>query len=455
MAKSPKEDFLVLGQYTPKVAPVNTVTVKIPSPQLGVFFDGTGNNLFNDNQDSNDDKAPTNIGKLYELYPRDEKLINRQYIEGIGTQAGQADSDYDQAFAYTFGQRIQQAVMRLQRFCNQYRAFKHVKLDVFGFSRGAAAARAFVNEVHYINNTDRAYWNGVRVEVRFLGLFDTVGSIGLPGNNVNDVPIASRGLKGPINLNIHPQAVKQAVHLVAMDEFRDYFPLSSLKQSGGALAGNFIEELWPGAHSDVGGGYGPVPEKIFFPEVIEDKQMPGLRWSDAQLQKRALEIKADYERRYATPGIHIDVVPRRERVRLPMSAEWREVYHFTCFWQRQVDVELAHAPLACMHELACVHRVPLQPLANLSTTQPPYPYAIPAPLTQWVASARAQGAHAPDYANLYQKYIHHSHQFAPKPGSMLNPHAPHKQGNRVARQVFVNSIAEAIVPATTPIAQSA
>ena len=68
---------------------------------LGCFFDGTGNNRFNDIQDSTDSKEPTNVVKLFELYPI-KTFQNRHYEEGIGTKANKSDSTLDMGLAFSF-----------------------------------------------------------------------------------------------------------------------------------------------------------------------------------------------------------------------------------------------------------------------------------------------------------------------------------------------------------------
>ncbi|WP_136124831.1 DUF2235 domain-containing protein [Rodentibacter pneumotropicus] len=44
--------------------------------RIGVFFDGTGNNLFND-EARRSDNGVSNIGKLYRLYRNGEKVNRR------------------------------------------------------------------------------------------------------------------------------------------------------------------------------------------------------------------------------------------------------------------------------------------------------------------------------------------------------------------------------------------
>jgi hypothetical protein len=94
---------------------------------------------------------------------------------------------------------------------------------------------------------------GVPAKIRFLGLFDTVASVGMS---------ASTGLANghlswadPQYLRI-PGQVKNCVHFVAMHENRASFPVELIRQEGTLPAG-CMEFMFPGMHSDVGGGYAP------------------------------------------------------------------------------------------------------------------------------------------------------------------------------------------------------
>jgi hypothetical protein len=149
-----------------------------------------------------------------------------------------------------------------------------VNLSVFGFSRGAAQARTFCNwlklimemnlgsvgafavqgptgQIHTINNNSVNAFAGVEVSFDFLGIFDTVGSVGI----ADIVNAGFTNLGGhlswalPEYLKI-PSMVKKSVHLVAGTETRATFPVDLA-----GYAGNCAEYVYPGVHSDIGGGY--------------------------------------------------------------------------------------------------------------------------------------------------------------------------------------------------------
>lgn len=130
-----------------------------------------------------------------------------------------------------------------------------INLSVFGFSRGAAEARAFVNWLYEIcEHKDGGYlFAGIPLRVQFLGLFDTVASVGAAG--LYSV-FEGRQSWAWNNMQVHP-AVEQCLHLVAGHEVRACFPLDSVRIDGKYPA-NVREYVYPGSHSDVGGGYMPM-----------------------------------------------------------------------------------------------------------------------------------------------------------------------------------------------------
>ncbi|GAC1546435.1 MAG: hypothetical protein NVS3B11_03190 [Collimonas sp.] len=130
-----------------------------------------------------------------------------------------------------------------------------IYIDVFGFSRGAAQARAFTTWLHdyllFGTGDDRTLF-GIKSYVRMLGIFDTVASVGNPADPYNN----HMNWADPKNLHIHP-AVRNCVHFAAMHELRSTFPLDSVCNEDGTMPDRCYERYYPGVHSDVGGGYGP------------------------------------------------------------------------------------------------------------------------------------------------------------------------------------------------------
>lgn len=131
-----------------------------------------------------------------------------------------------------------------------------VVFDVFGFSRGATCARMFS---HYVNgdlDLTKGYPNLFTLKktylsqfkkknrkVAFLGIYDTVSSIGITYDNNNK----DYGLYSP-----NEDWVEHTCHICALDEFRDHFRLTDV---GNAVNSRALEIYLPGCHSDIGGGY--------------------------------------------------------------------------------------------------------------------------------------------------------------------------------------------------------
>ncbi|ELR67819.1 VgrG protein [Photobacterium marinum] len=273
--------------------------------RLGVFFDGTGNNNENHQQglaelqqwlkETCDDPAEaadefencrlgttpvegsyandmTNIGKLSKMYGppiTSDRHIFPAYIDGIGTVSGNNDSLMGSAVSLGDTSVKARVVQACQLDIKEYYreqissndmtdidGYSKIEFDVFGFSRGAAAARHFVNTIDQNNNhgliESLTNINGLHLKagfnwsdrkdsrVTFVGIFDTVESAWQD-----------------TMLGLSPDCAERVVHLTAADEYRKNFPLTRITNdvNGSQIASNFTEVVLPGAHSDVGGGY--------------------------------------------------------------------------------------------------------------------------------------------------------------------------------------------------------
>lgn len=301
---------------------------------IGVFFDGTCNNKYNIDAEEDGVVIPTNtdknksyfgtfsnVAQLFESYDEESTPnTSKVYVEGIGTVEPVTDENgrqissgaLDDQPGYAFGKGDKGINGKIERGCkmivdeiknltrnidDDFVTIATLTLDVFGFSRGAAAARSFVNRIEKapedgmtdadaavcLSNSDlppserlriieamskmisegknvhlRKYLNdrSIKIEkiiVRFLGIFDTVSSFA-PGTFVDlnfDNDVKELGLSIPKELG-------KVVHIVAADEYRLNFSLTSITPSKQA-----IELILPGAHSDIGGGYSETEyEKI-------------------------------------------------------------------------------------------------------------------------------------------------------------------------------------------------
>ncbi|MCZ2903678.1 T6SS phospholipase effector Tle1-like catalytic domain-containing protein [Burkholderia thailandensis] len=238
-------------------------------PSLSFFFDGTNNNLERDvplNKHSN-------VAKLFRIAKRSiAEDAMPTYLPGVGTPfefakvAGYTDhlkDDEGGALGLGLGAggdlRIKFALAEFSRILDvdwgpgSWKHMREITLAIFGFSRGATEARAFVRrfvEQKCVKDGGKLYWtapSGVRVPLRinFMGLFDTVASVGGP----------TLHLDWASELAI-PAEVERCVHYVAAHEVRKAFPLDSVRVDK-TYSSNCEEVVYPGVHSDVGGGYGP------------------------------------------------------------------------------------------------------------------------------------------------------------------------------------------------------
>ncbi|HET9270117.1 MAG TPA: DUF2235 domain-containing protein [Vicinamibacterales bacterium] len=196
-------------------------------------FDGTGN------EDRDGDDRDSNACKFFKAYEDDkknddpDKKTGSLYMKGIGTRARTfIGRTFSEAFGIGGHRRVRQAMERLE---NNIEAGDSI-VDIAGFSRGAALALSFANEI-------ASKMKGL--DIRFIGLFDVVGEFGLPGEHVN----------AGHNLHMPPNALN-VFHAMALDETRLLFPLTRLSGSG-STTGVLLQEVWfRGVHSDVGGGNG-------------------------------------------------------------------------------------------------------------------------------------------------------------------------------------------------------
>lgn len=379
-------------------------------PQFGLFFDGTGNNLSNDlaGRSSN---APSNVGKLSRLYINQPgSLIESGYVEGVGTTSGEGDSTLDQGFAFTFGKRVQAGIEMVEGFFANFPTAQEGIIDVFGFSRGAAAARSFANELFLLMAKDPQAFGGVKLRIRFMGIFDTVGSIGWAGDNDNHNFYAGWELEGKINLDVDPENIDFVFHLTAINEYRNNFPLSSLKSKNGSLPANFEEIELPGAHSDIGGGY--KTEK----EVLKLAPRPIYYNHSSQFDEKYEKFKNNYQDSYEMrprdfPGQNYIFTVGRQ---VPVANDKRPYRYFRRVsgeWDRGViSGELSHYSLEMMHAKAKEKDVPFNELAVLS--QLSMDWKVPQEMRRLVSDSINKGQSSLAFSLLFRGYIHHSHKYS-------------------------------------------
>ena len=220
----------------------------------------------------------TNVYRLYKALAAASDQI-AFYDDGVGADAKGLDRILDGAFGNGILQKIQDG----------YTKIAHVyepgdEIFLFGFSRGAYTARSLAGMIaacglpagsfsdDCISQAFAAYRNPPNraailatlaacalgtATIRMIGVWDTVGSLGIPAI-FGGIDHARYGF---LDTNLHP-GVKNAFHAIGLDEQRRQFP-STLWTSAPA-PGQTIEQVWfSGCHGDVGGGTplaGPVDD---------------------------------------------------------------------------------------------------------------------------------------------------------------------------------------------------
>ncbi|WP_052130784.1 phospholipase effector Tle1 domain-containing protein [Erwinia typographi] len=309
---------------------------------LGVFFDGTGNNAVNTQNmlkaytaghyNLNDPEAEsilakcarenfgvsgsgatsytgyyTNIHWLSTLYKQtisgnDSDVQAVIYIDGIGTEAGKPDSKLGQGFGISdtgvvakTNHAVSQLVKAISDAAEDIRSksgceiiINRLQFDIFGFSRGAAAARHFANRIQSEDPaiisairqamTDTTFNGSPAGKTRFIGIFDTVAAIGTPVNGLNPHSADT----GDVKLTLRPGVAEKVFHITAANECRFNFALNSVKPAWPELA-------LPGVHSDIGGGYLPVTKEHLFLTRPATETVPyGLPGEKTQAYRQAV-----------------------------------------------------------------------------------------------------------------------------------------------------------------------
>ena len=289
---------------------------------FALFFDGTGNNKHNtderlkgstvynkntDHKNSSYENDYSNVARLWKCYNANNYNF-RQYVEGIGTVNFNEDEDTSTATGSGEAGIADKVRMGCKQIADQLKILlisqstKNVNtltVDVFGFSRGSAAARHFIYEIKrtaykatihtntngggygyststtYNTYTDdmgndtafvefpqggylAAYCKNYNIQInniiiRFVGLFDCVVSYNhrlfVPDNG-DDTTEEYKTNPKKLGLN-YISLAKKVVHYNAMDEHRGSFPLTTIDSAGA----KGVTIPFPGVHSDVGGCY--------------------------------------------------------------------------------------------------------------------------------------------------------------------------------------------------------
>ena len=240
--------------------------------RLIVCSDGTWNTP---DQRSGGEFRPTNVVKMARaIAPSDPDGVAQVvfYDQGVGT-----GNLLDRVSGGAFGRGLDKNIEDGYRFLmHNYEPGDDIFL--FGFSRGAYTVRSLAGLIynagllrtanaHLYPDAYRLYRDRIDrpdstravefkemlsydVDITFLGVWDTVGAMGIP---VRGLRRLSRGRYEFHGRGLSPR-VKRAFHALAIDERRSPFRPSIWK--GKSDDDQVVEQVWfPGVHSDIGGGY--------------------------------------------------------------------------------------------------------------------------------------------------------------------------------------------------------
>jgi uncharacterized protein (DUF2235 family) len=294
-----------------------------PKDRAGIFprrlvlcLDGTWN--------AAEDNEITNVVRIRDLI--EPKIESGGHIEyqrvyyhtGVGTGLSKTSNVFDGATGRGLGENVR----TVYKFLSQH--FRDgLEIYVFGFSRGAFTARSLVAYVGASgllrpenctpDNEERAWqyyacapekrypsqydalkrlsFDPAKVRIRMLGVFDTVGALGVPVEwfrswnrrryQFHDVALGTN--------------VDYAFHAVAIDEKRGPFQ-ATLWQYPNHRYFQRAEQVWfPGAHADIGGGYaqtGLSTRTLYWMLSRIEKNKLGLKLVDGWRQRvgRGLDV---------------------------------------------------------------------------------------------------------------------------------------------------------------------
>jgi uncharacterized protein (DUF2235 family) len=206
----------------------------------------------------------SNVAKTYFALAPDSSRQITHYFRGLGNDD---ENDFlnrrgEGAFA------TMEAHIRNAAYCDFLQSYRQGdQISILGFSRGAATARLFVQDLF-----TRGLVNKVTVGSRYCRVRNS-GEIRRDVWDINlrwskslipgaDLPIAFLGAWDTVSTSVSakaaswriPDTVGRAVHCLSLDETRDLF-IPTLFQYPKNRAAQIKEVWFPGGHSDVGGGY--------------------------------------------------------------------------------------------------------------------------------------------------------------------------------------------------------
>lgn len=237
--------------------------------RLVLLFDGTWN----------DPEDQTNVYRLSRRIHDSDGDISQRFFYDSGVGTSKWSRFRGGIFGYGLSNNLRQGYEWL---------VKHYKegdeIWVFGFSRGAYTARSLIGMIRkcgllhistskLIKQAEKIYRDkslhpdssvctafrssySCQVKVHFIGVWDTVGALGIPGTffsehghySWHDTELSS--------------IVKHAFQAMALDEFRAAYDVSLWTHPRGETKWGQItvaQRWFVGAHANIGGGYGDDP----------------------------------------------------------------------------------------------------------------------------------------------------------------------------------------------------
>jgi uncharacterized protein (DUF2235 family) len=294
--------------------------------RLVLCCDGTWNKA---DQASNGHPCPTNVVKLaYRAAKRDGATPQIVfYDQGVGT-----GNVLDRWSGGALGEGLDDNIFDAYRFLiANYEVGDEIFL--FGFSRGAFTVRSIAGMIRKCGIVKRTsidqYASAMHmyrdaavhpdapaaksfrsshsccpdddVAIRFIGVFDTVGALGIPLRGLRGLTRRKHGFHDT-ELS---KTVQTARHALAIDERRAPFEPSLWMEK--PKPNQTVEQVWfPGVHSDVGGGY---PESalsdIALQWMIDEARGAGLAMDAEVLSRRPLAPDAAGKLHNSKKGFYV------------------------------------------------------------------------------------------------------------------------------------------------------
>lgn len=220
-----------------------------------ICFDGTSNDPKDAKQKKNlnmelNDGSVSNIFKLHLLLgggiaKGEQHILGQQsfYYSGVGTYGNKLLQWFNAGLALPNMDVAKIIKTAASDLAKTYQINDEV--FIFGFSRGAAIARRFAAAVN--ENVKKYRPDAPPIRIRFIGVFDTVASIGFPNLDDDNKPVSDVKFENCTVAN----TVDEALHMVSIDEKRTAFMPTLMAHDT-----KRVTEIWfAGAHSDIGGGY--------------------------------------------------------------------------------------------------------------------------------------------------------------------------------------------------------